>query len=213
MAGVATFTKSGTKSTSAATLKKDIFACVVANHELLKLAYLSHQGEKRANLAKTKRRGEVRGSTIKPWRQKGLGRARFGSRYNPIWRGGGITFGPLGNENYKKTINKRSKRTALKQALTLANQDNKISVIETFECKEGKVNTTKKLLDKIGAKGKTLLVVSQKDQLVDRATGNLPEVKAVQAQYLTVYDVLNADSIIISKKSLDIISEWLGDKK
>ncbi len=213
MASVATYTKSGTKAAAPATLKKEIFACEVKNHELLKLAYLSYLGEKRENLAKTKKRGEVRGSTAKPWKQKGTGRARFGSKYNPIWRGGGIAFGPTGEENYTKNINKRSKQTAIKQALSLANGDGKISVIETFECKDGKAKPAAKLLEKIGTKGKTLLVVSQKNELVEQATGNLPNVKATGAQYLNVYDLLNADSIVISKKSLDIINDWLGGKK
>lgn len=213
MAGVATFTKSGTKASSAATLKKDIFACEVNNHELLKLAYLAHLGEKRVNLAKTKRRGEVKGSTIKPWKQKGLGRARFGSRYNPIWRGGGITFGPLGNENYTKTINKRSKRTALKQALSLAKQSEKIKIVETFAYMDKKTKDMASFLNKVGAKGNTLCVVSKVDHSKERATRNIPNLKVSAAKYLTVYDVLNADSIIISKKSLDIINDWLGEKK
>ena len=213
MASVATYTKSGTKSSTAAALSKDIFSCKVESHELLKLAYLAYQGEGRANLAKTKKRGEVRGSTAKPWKQKGTGRARFGSKYNPLWRGGGIAFGPTGQENYKKKISKKSKQAALKQALSLANNDGKISVIETFECKDGKVKPAEKLFQKIGATGRVLLVVSVKDELVERATRNLPQTKAVGAEYLNVYDLLNADSIIISKKSLEVINKWLGGKK
>lgn len=213
MSGVANFTKSGTKSQSAATLKKDIFACEVKNHELIKLAYLAYLGERRANLAKTKRRGEVKGSTIKPWKQKGLGRARFGSRYNPIWRGGGITFGPLGNENYKKTVTKRAKRTALKQALSLARESDKIKIVETFSYMDGKTKDMAGFLSKVDAKGNILCVVSKLDHSKERATHNIPNLKVSSAAYLNVYDVLNADSVIISKKSLDIINQWLGDKK
>lgn len=203
-----TYTKSGTKSTTAAKLDSFVFGAEVKNHELIKQAYVAYQANGRENLAKTLKRGEVRGGGKKPWRQKGTGRARFGSIRVPIWRGGGITFGPLGKENYSKKINVKAKRTALRQALTL-NKDN-IIVIETFECKDGKVAPTVKLMDKIGAKGNILLVVSEKDVHVEKATRNIKNVSAVQASYLNVYDVMNADTIVVSKKALDIVNEWLG---
>src|SRR5580698_5407729 len=96
---VPTFTASGAKATSPAKLDKVVFGVEIKNHDLLKQSYLAYLGNGRENIAVVKTRGQVRGSTIKPWRQKGTGRARFGSRYNPIWRGGGIVFGPTGNEN------------------------------------------------------------------------------------------------------------------
>lgn len=208
---VATYTKSGSKASAPAKLDKAVFDVEIKNHELVKQAYQTYLANGRENLSKTLRRGEVRGGGKKPWKQKGTGRARFGSIRVPIWRGGGITFGPLGEENYSKKITKSAKQTAIRQALTL-NQDN-IIVIETFECKEGKVSDTAKLLKKIGANGNVLLAVSQKDELVERATRNLPNVKAVNAKYLNVYDIMNADTIVISKKGLDIVHEWLGVKK
>lgn len=208
---VATYTKSGSKASAPAKLDKAVFDVEIKNHELVKQAYQTYLANGRENLSKTLRRGEVRGGGKKPWKQKGTGRARFGSIRVPIWRGGGITFGPLGEENYSKKITKSAKQTAIRQALTL-NQDN-IIVIETFECKEGKVSDTAKLLKKIGANGNVLLAVSQKDELVERATRNLPNVKAVNAKYLNVYDIMNADTIVISKKGLDMVHEWLGAKK
>jgi large subunit ribosomal protein L4 len=210
---VATFTKSGAKTTTPARLDKAIFGMKVENHQLLKEAYLTYLANGRSNYAKTKKRGEVRGGGIKPWRQKGTGRARFGSSRNPIWTGGGVAFGPTGNENYKRKLSTASKRTALRQALSLAAEADKIKIIETFSCPEGKVKQTLNLLSKIGASGNTVIVVSEKDTLVERATSNLPNVNAVQAKYLNVFDVLNADQIVISKKALDIVHEWLGEKK
>ena len=210
---VATFTKSGAKATAPARLDKAIFGMKVENHQLLKEAYLTYLANGRSNYAKTKKRGEVRGGGIKPWRQKGTGRARFGSSRNPIWTGGGVAFGPTGNENYKRKLSTASKRTALRQALSLAAEADKIKIIETFSCPEGKVKQTLNLLSKIGAIGNTVIVVSEKDTLVERATNNLPNVNAVQAKYLNVFDVLNADQIVISKKALDIVHEWLGEKK
>lgn len=210
---VATYTKSGTKATTPAKLSKDVFGVEVANHELLKQMYDAYQANGRVNLAVTKTRGLVSGGGRKPWKQKGTGRARFGSTRNPIWRGGGIAFGPTGSENYSKQTPTKAKQLALRQALSLAAQEDRIKVIETFECKDGKVAATQKLLAKIEAKRNILLVVSNRDELVDRATRNLPEVKAVQANFLNVYDIVNADTIVISKKSLDIIDGWLGTVK
>lgn len=207
----ATYTKTGTKATSAAKLEKAVFGVEVNNHELLRAAYDTYMSNGRVNLAVTKTRGLVRGGGKKPWRQKGTGRARFGSSRNPIWRGGGIAFGPTGRESYAKQLNTKAKRQALRQALSL--KADAIKVIETFECKDGKTAQTAKLLKKIEASGNTLIIVSLKDELVERATRNLSGVKAVDARYLNVYDILNADTIVISQESLAIITNWLTGKK
>ncbi|HLA49294.1 MAG TPA: 50S ribosomal protein L4 [Candidatus Saccharimonadales bacterium] len=209
---VATYTKSGAKATTPLKLDKAIFGVKVDNHQLLKDAYLAYQANGRQNLAKAKKRGEVRGGGQKPWRQKGTGRARFGSSRNPIWTGGGVAFGPTGNENYSRKISTRSKRLALRQALSLAADSGKLIIIETFTCPDGKVKPTLSLLIKIGATGSVLLVVSEKDALVERATRNIPNVTSVSAKYLNVYHILNADQIVISQKALDIIHDWLGGK-
>ena len=100
------YTKTGTKLPTAIKLQPDVFGVLPENHELLKSAYLSYLADNRLNLAMTKTRGLVRGGGRKPWRQKGTGRARFGSSRNPIWRGGGVVFGPTGNENYKRKLSK-----------------------------------------------------------------------------------------------------------
>lgn len=204
-----------TTTTKKPTLDKAVFDVEVKNHELLKLAYDSYLANSRGANATTKRRGEVRGGGKKPWKQKGTGRARFGSSRNPIWRGGGIVFGPLGNENYTKTVPATSKRLAVRQALTLAKKADKITIIKTFSCPEGKTKETIALLkkNKVDERSRVLLVVSVKDDLVVRATKNVNQVKATKATYLTVFDILNADQILISEKSLPMIETWLkGDK-
>lgn len=213
MMDTATYTKSGNKSTVSTKLDKSIFSVETKNHDLLKRAYLAYLANGRVNLAVTKKRGQVSGGGRKPHPQKGTGRARSGSSRNPIWRGGGITFGPTGNENYSVKINLASKRLALKQALSMAAKESKIKIIETFECKEGLIKPTLALLNKIGVEGNVLLVVSQKDDLVERATRNVPNLKVVSSNYLSVYDVLNADYIVISQKSLPVISAWLQTEK
>jgi large subunit ribosomal protein L4 len=210
---VSTYTKSGTKAATPAKLDKAVFGVEVKNHQLLKDAYLSYLAQGRTNNAVAKKRGEVSGGGRKPWRQKGTGNARFGSSRNPIWRGGGAAFGPTGLENYNRKLSTSAKRQALRQALSMAAKEDRIKVIETFACPDGKVKSTLGLLKKIGAQGSTLIVVSVKDNLVERATRNLPNLKAVQAGYLNTFDVMNSETIIISRKSLDIVNELLGAKK
>jgi large subunit ribosomal protein L4 len=207
---VATYTKAGAKAATPAKLDKAVFGVTAENHQLLKDAYVAYMANGRENAAVVKTRGLVRGGGKKPWRQKGTGRARFGSSRNPIWRGGGIVFGPTGEENYSKQLNVKAKRLAIRQALSLAAEAGKIKVIETFECKDGKVAPVVKLLNKIEAKGNVLIVVSVKDELVERATRNLPKVKATNANYVNVYDVLNADCIVMSQKALAAITDWLS---
>lgn len=201
-------TKTAPKVTT--TLPKEIFNVDVANHDLVKRAYEAYLANGRANLAVTKTRGLVSGGGRKPWRQKGTGRARVGSSRNPIWRGGGIVFGPTGTENYTKNLSTAQKRQAIRQALTLANQAKKIVTIDTFACKDGKVKNTTDLLAKHKLNRRVLIVVSLKDELVDRATRNVENVKAVQATYLNVHDILNADHIVITKKAIDMVKEWLA---
>lgn len=207
-----TFTSNGAKATTAAKLDKEVFGVEVTSHQLLRDVYASYLANGRTNNAVTKTRGLVSGGGKKPWKQKGTGRARFGSSRVPIWRGGGITFGPTGQENYSKNVNVKAKRLATRQALSLASDAGKISVIESFDT-NGKTKSAVELLAKIGTTRRTLLVVDTKDDMVVRATRNIKDLKVVQATYVSVYDVLNADSIVITQPSLEIISTWLGGAK
>jgi len=191
-------------------LDKTIFNVEVKNHELLKLCYDAYLAEGRQVGAKTLRRGEVRGGGKKPWRQKGTGRARFGSSRNPIWRGGGVAFGPLGVENYTKKITKSAKKVALRQALSLANTAKKIVVCDIKL--DGKVKTAVKFLttQKIAEKRRILLVVDTKTPEILRSTNNLSNIEVLSAKYLSVYHILNADIIVITPKALEIVTEWLS---
>lgn len=213
MATAVNYSAAGVKSSAKTTLDKDVFGLDVKSHGLLRDAYKAYLDNGRINLARTKTRGEVVGSTKKPWKQKGTGRARFGSKYNPIWRGGGIVFGPTGEENYSKKLNLKAKRLAIKQALSLAAKEDKVKLLDKFEAKENKTKNAAALLKKIDAGKKTLLVVDKKDEAIERATKNIPSLKVVNAQYLNVFDIMNANNVVITKKSLDVISEWLTDKK
>jgi large subunit ribosomal protein L4 len=210
---VATFTKSGTKATTPAKLDKAVFGVAPTNHELLKQVYTAYLANGRTNNAVTLKRGQVSGGGRKPWKQKGTGRARFGSTRNPIWRGGGIAFGPSGEENYTLAINVKAKRLAIRQALSLAADAGKIIVVEDIASKEGKTAEIAGLLTKVGATRRTLLIVDNKTDELVRATANLGDVKLVQAKYVNVYDALNADSIVITNAALATVSEWLGGTK
>ena len=190
------------------TLPKSVFAVEVPNHELLKLAYDAYLANNRLASATTKQRGEVRGGGKKPWRQKGTGRARFGSIRNPIWRGGGIVFGPRGNENYTKKISKTSKRVALRQALTLKADKVLVAEIKT----SGKTKEVAKFLEDNKLNRRILIVAEKTDELI-RATSNISEVLLVSPMYLNVFDILNADHIIIAPKAIETIENWLGGEK
>lgn len=208
---VETFTKSGAKSSIPAKLDKNIFGLKIRNQQLLKDVYLAYMANRRSNLAKTKKRGEVRGGGQKPWRQKGTGRARFGSSRNPIWTGGGVAFGPTGSENFSRRIGIKSKRLALKQALSVCADENRIKVVDSFDFSGGKVKSVLNLLRKIKVGGNVLLVTDNKDEQFEHATRNLPNVITCQVSYLSVFQVLNADVMVISKKALELLTERLGE--
>ncbi len=188
-------------------LPSEIFAVDVPNHELLKLAYDSYLANSRLASATTKQRGEVSGGGKKPWAQKGTGRARFGSSRNPIWRGGGIVFGPRGNENYTKRVSTTSKRVALRQALTLAHTAGKVVVLD-FKT-TGKTSETVKFLADNKLERKVLIVVAEKTPEIIRATNNIQSALLIRANYLSVYHILNADHIVLSTGSVAIITKWL----
>jgi len=207
---VQTFTKTGNKSTASAKLSKDVFAVMPKNHELLKQAYVTYQANKRVSLAKTKKRGEVRGGGKKPWKQKGTGRARFGSSRVPIWRGGGIVFGPTGNENYSLNMNVKAKRTAVRQALSVTASEGKLIVIESFDPKTAATQDVAKLLAKLGCTRRTLVAVSAKTPELTNAFANLADTKLATATYLNVYDLLNADHVVLSGDAVTSIHNWLG---
>lgn len=197
-----------TKPAAAKTaLPKEVFNVEVQNHELLKLAYDSYLANSRKASATTLQRGEVRGGGKKPWKQKGTGRARFGSSRNPIWRGGGVVFGPRGNENYTKRLSTTSKRVAVKQALTLANEAKKVIVKDIKTT--GKTADVIAFLDANKLTRKVMIVVDEKTPELIRATNNIQNVLLVRATYLSVFHILNADTIVLSTKSVPVIKDWL----
>lgn len=196
-------------------LNPEIFDLTVENYELLKTAYDAYLANSRSSHAKTLKRGEVRGGGKKPWRQKGTGRARFGSIRNPIWRHGGVAFGRTGEENFTKKLSKSAKRQAVAQALSLKNADKVVVTIDKLGVKDGKTKEALKALAgvKVEPKDRVLLVVPEKDELTLRATNNLASVKVVRPTYLNVFDILNADKVVIVAAAMPVIENWLLDKE
>lgn len=197
-----------------AELNPEIFNLEVTNHELVKLAYDAYLANSRTSHAKTLKRGEVRGGGKKPWKQKGTGRARFGSTRNPIWRHGGVAGGRTGEENFTKKLSRNAKRIAIMQALSMKNTEKAIQVIDTLGIKDGKSKEVIKTLeDKKIAPKNVLVIVSEKDELTLRATNNLAFVKLVRPTYLNVFDIMNADTIVIVKDALSVLDNWLTKKE
>lgn len=213
MPTVETYTKSGSKSSSGTKLDDSVFGIKELNNELLKQAYVAYQANSRVAVSSTLTRSEVRGGGRKPWRQKGTGRARHGSIRSPIWRGGGVTFGPGASRNFVKKLPKKAKREAIKQALSDAASRGAIKIIEEFKPKDGKTREAASVLAKLKADRNVVLVVNEAGNEAIRSTNNLDYVTVKSAKYLNVFDLLNADSVIIEKEAVKTINNWLkGDK-
>ncbi|MCK9198379.1 MAG: 50S ribosomal protein L4 [Bacilli bacterium] len=165
--------------------------------------------------AKTKKRDEVSGGGKKPFRQKGTGRARAGSTRAPQWRHGGVVFGPDGNQNYKIKINRKVRDLALRSALSSKVKDLEMIVVDKFEFAAPKTKDMVNSLEKINAKGKTLIIVSE-ESFNDNAmlsSFNIPTVGLLYVDQVNVYDLLNCDTVIFTKEAVEIIEEVLLDGK
>jgi large subunit ribosomal protein L4 len=207
---VMSFTKSGAKSTTEIALDKAVFGREVTP-ELLKQSYLRTLSNSRQATAKTKTRGEIRGGGKKPWRQKGTGRARSGSIRNPLWRGGGTIFGPTGEQNYYVNMPKKAVRAGIAQALSAKSKN--ISVIDAFIITSGKTRDAQTILAKLKLSGNLLVIVANNDEKTARSVMNVPTVQYCEAKHISVFDIMNADNILIDKAGLEVISNWLGGKK
>ena len=207
---VAVYDKSG-KKVGNKELDSKTFACKV-NKALLHEVVCSTLSNKRQGTAKVKTRAEVRGGGRKPWRQKGTGRGRAGSIRSPLWKGGGVTFGPTGEENYKKKINIKKRKTALKSALSAKAKEEKIVMIKDFKLKEIKTKEFQKFLDRLSLEGKLLIVLPEKDEKIMKAGRNIPNVLITEARNLNTLIVLDYDFILIFDEALKKIKELVEAK-
>ncbi|MBQ6605665.1 50S ribosomal protein L4 [Candidatus Saccharibacteria bacterium] len=195
-------------------LNKDVFNLSVENYELLKLTYDAYLANSRSSHAKTLKRGEVSGGGKKPWKQKGTGRARFGSTRNPIWRHGGVAFGRTGEENFSKKVSKSAKKLAVRQALSLKNAEKAVFILDSKAKLTGKTKDAVKILKDLKLSEKSVLaVVAEKTPEILRSVNNLENVKLVRATYLNTFDILNADAVVFGEKALEVTENWLLDKE
>ena len=195
------------KMVSEIELKSEIFESKIVEslvHQMVRL----HLAEKRGGNASTKTRKDVRGGGVKPWRQKGTGRARAGSIRSPLWRGGGVVFGPSPRD-FSFKVPKKAKRLALKSALSAKAKDSQILVLKSFNLKEPKTKDVFEVLKKINAKKKTMVILTSKDGLAKKSIKNIPKVKAIDVEQINVYDVVDNEILIFTQDALGALSEVL----
>jgi large subunit ribosomal protein L4 len=154
----------------------------------------------------TKTRGDVRGGGHKPWRQKGTGRARQGSRRAPQWSGGGVVFGPH-PRGYDKRLPRKMKRLALRGALTSKFSDGAIRVVENLELDEPRTRELLGYLDALEAQGRVLVIAPQRDERLELSARNVPSITVILADSLNTVDVLNADILLITQPALATMEE------
>ncbi|MBE0068823.1 50S ribosomal protein L4 [Thermoanaerobacterium thermosaccharolyticum] len=185
-------------------LSDNVFG-VEVNVPVMHEAVLNYLANQRQGTHSTKRRGEVRGGGIKPWRQKGTGRARQGSIRAPQWIKGGVVFGPKPRD-YSYNIPKKVKRLALKSALSSKVRDNEIIVIDDINIDEPKTKKVVDMLKKFNVKNALIVIPEGKENVV-LSSRNIPNVKAVYANSLNTYDVLKYDRFIITKDAINKVEE------
>ena len=166
------------------------------------------QANQRQATAKTKVRHEVSGGGKKPWRQKGTGRARAGSSRSPVWVGGGTVFGPVGNQNYTLSQNKKEHQLAVRSALSLKTP-NDLVVIDEIKFEEKKTKAFVKMLEAIKCDVKTLVVVPEIDENLFASVRNVSYAKVVTTDNVSVYDLLNAEKLVMSEAAIKTVEEAL----
>ena len=181
-------------------LNPEIFG-IEPNHSVMHQVVVAQLAARRSGTAKVKTRAEVRGGGRKPWRQKGLGRARHGSIRSPQWVGGGVVHGPM-QRDYSQRTPKKMKRLALSGALSARAAEGAIKVIDQFDWDVPKTKLATTLLSEVGANGKALVVLGGTQTAAERSFRNLPNVILCKAGQLNTYDVLWSDMILFSNSAL-----------
>ncbi len=189
-------------------ISDDVFN-VEPNFDLLHQVVVSQMSNRRQGTAHTKDRGDVSGGGKKPWRQKGTGRARHGSTRSPIWKGGGVTFGPRSDKNYKRVIPKLMKRKALFMVLSAKLKDNEMKVLDKIELNNHKTKGAIEVLNNFPEiiKKNTLLILPDTNKSVLLGFRNIPKIELMQAKDLNALDLLSFKNIIIPEASIKVIED------
>lgn len=192
---------------SEALLPKEIFE-IPLNPDLVHQVVVSQLANQRRAIAKTKDRSEVRGGGRKPWRQKGTGRARAGSIRSPIWRGGGVTFGPNTERVFKKRIPKKMRKKVLFMVLSTKAKEELILVLDELRIERAKTKLMAEILNKLFLKkGSGLIALPQINEQVIKTTRNIPKTATIQAKDLNVLDLLSYKYLIMPKESIKAIKD------
>ena len=202
---VALFTQTGEEK-GKIELPKEIFE-VPFNEDLIHQALVRQLANMRIPTAHTKMRGEVRGGGRKPFRQKGTGNARQGTIRAPHMRGGGVVFGPRNTRNFKKDMPKKQRKRALFSALSEKARNNEIIAIEKYEAKETKTKPFSEMLKKLSIERNVLIVIPQKDAIVQKSSNNIPFVKTILANYVNIRDLQKYKKVILFKDSIEALKE------
>ena len=188
-------------------LPKEIFE-VSLSPNLVHQVAVSQMANRRKVIAHTKDRSEVRGGGKKPWRQKGTGRARHGSIRSPIWRGGGVTFGPTKKRVFKKKIPKKMRKKALFMVLSVKAKDNLLIVLDKFNLDQVKTKLMIQVLNKLPSRNQSSLIALPKvEKNLVLSTRNIPKIETIEARNLNVLDLLSFKYLIIPKESIKVIKE------
>ena len=187
-------------------LKDEIFSVPIRPHILHEVVTMQ-LARRRAGSACTKGRSEVTGSGRKPWRQKGTGRARAGSRKSPLWRGGGVIFGPKPRE-YKPKVNKKIRNQALRMALSSKCGDNEMVVLDDLGLTAIKTKAFIEVMENFGV-DTALVVIPERDEIVERSARNVPATKVLCTEGLNVYDILRYRHLILTKEAVPKIEAAL----
>ena len=193
------------KKVGSVDLSDSIFA-IEPNAAVMHQVVLSYLAAQRQGTQSALTRSEVSGGGRKPWRQKGTGRARQGSTRAPQWTHGGVVFAPKPRD-YRFTVNKKEKRLALKSALSVKAAENDIIVVDSITTGEFKTKKMVAMLNAVGADKKALIVLPEVDTMVIKSANNIPGVKTAQVNTINVYDILNADKLVIAKDAVSKIEE------
>jgi large subunit ribosomal protein L4 len=179
---------------------------IVPNEAVVQQFVKMQLANKRVGTASTKTRAEVRGGGKKPWKQKGTGRARVGSSRNPVWRGGGIAFGPKPRD-YSYKLPRKVRRLALKSALSSKVLDSNIIVVDVLSFDGPKTKLMVETLGLLNAGAKTLVVTADGDVNVYKSARNIPGVKSLKVDYINVFDVLKYDTLLMTKDAVARVEE------
>jgi len=189
------------------TLDESLFS-VKVNAALVHEAVVAQTANARAAIAHTKTRGEVAGTGKKPWKQKGTGRARHGSRRSPIWIGGGITFGPRNDRNFGVKMNDKARRKALAMVLSDKVTHERLVAIDNLLLEDGKTKQLISVLNKLPTAGKkTLIVTTPENKTVSRAARNVPEISTMPANTLNIVDLLRFDYVLMTEAAVAMVTD------